>query len=95
MKFGSASRRYKNIYDMYYLKNYIDFEKFDKIINISVFSGPGMRENNYSDILKRVEHTFRDKAYLQRVSTSGQRWIDVDVQTIAGEILAFLRQRKR
>lgn len=87
LKFGPGSRRYKDIYDMYYLKDHMNDEKFDEIVNVLIFSDPGMRENNYSEIAKRVEFTFGDKAYLQRVSASGQRWIDEDIEIIAKGIL--------
>lgn len=90
LKFGPASRRYKDIYDMYYLKDHIDDEKFNEIVDILIFSDSSMREKTYSDILKRLDFTFRDKAYLQRVSSSGQRWIDDDIETIAKGILATL-----
>lgn len=37
--------------------------------------------------IKQEEYTFDDKAYLQRVSASGQRWIDEDIEIIAEGIL--------
>ena len=94
LKFGPASRRYKDIYDMYYLKDYMNYKKFDKIVNILIFSDSDMRENNYDEIVKRVEFTFGDKFYLQRVSASGQRWIDADIEIITEKILSVLNELK-
>lgn len=90
LKFGPASRRYKDIYDMYYLKDHVNAEKFDKMVNALIFSDLEMRENTYSEIAERVGFTFSDNSYLQRVSASKQRWIDEDITTITDGILSIL-----
>ena len=89
--FGPNSRRYKDIFDLYYLKDVVECEKLCKTIQLLIFNDTGMRENDYESIIKRVENTFSDSQYLQRVSLSKQRWVDDDIQTIADEILAWLK----
>ena len=90
LKFGPGSRRYKDIYDMYYLKDYINYEKLDDIVKSLILFDSGMRENSYSDIMDRVEFTFRDRTFLKRVSASELRWLDEDIETIANGILEAL-----
>lgn len=91
LKFGTASRRYKDIYDMYYLKDYINSDQLHSVITQLIFEDTGMRENTYDDIIDRVGKVFRDKIYLQRVSESRQRWIDLEIETIAEGILNFMQ----
>lgn len=90
--FGVNDKRYKDIYDMYYLKDYVDTEKLLQCITILIFDDTQMRENSMEDIIRRVENSFKDKRYLERISTSRQRWIDEDIEDIADAIVTFLKQ---
>ena len=90
--FGSNSRRYKDIYDMYYLINEVDPEKLNAVLRELIYSDSGMRENTIEDILKRVQSTFSNEQYLDRVSSSRQRWIDEDIQVITKRIEGFLAE---
>ncbi len=87
--FGTNDRRYKDIYDMYYLKDYVDKEKLLKHIKLLIFDDGMMREKSIEDIIRRIETTFKDKNYLKRISTSRQRWIDTDTETMAKELVDF------
>lgn len=90
--FGSNSRRYKDIFDMYYLKDIVDGKNLRDAIQLLIFDDEGMRENDYESIVKRVENTFKDKQYLCRVSGSRQRWIDEDIEVIADGILEWIKK---
>lgn len=92
LKFGSNSHRYKDVYDLFYLKDLIDTERLNNAMNILVFKDPGMREKNYSDVLNRITKTFEDQEYLNAVSRSWQRWLDDDIQNIVNGILTFLTE---
>lgn len=92
LKFGNNSRRYKDIYDMFYLKNIVSEKKLITLIDLLIFSDEGMFENTMEDISKRVNSTFNNEQYLQRVSESRQRWIDNDIHEIADGIISFLME---
>lgn len=77
---------------MYYLKDYVDAEKLLQCITILIFDDTQMRENSMEDIIRRVENSFKDKRYLERISTSRQRWIDEDIEDITDGIITFLKQ---
>ena len=81
--FGVNNRRYKDIYDMYYLKDEVKIEKFLRYIDLLIFKDETMRENTMDDIVGRLENSFKDKTFLKRISTSRQRWIDEDIELIA------------
>lgn len=89
--FGVNDRRYKDIYDMYYLKDELKIDKFLHYIELLIFNDESMRENAMDDIVKRLENSFKDKGFLKRISTSRQRWIDEDIELIAEGIIGFYK----
>ena len=90
--FGPNSRRYKDVYDMYYLKDASDDNKIRRAIQILILDDPGMRETSMSDIVRRITDTFNDEQYMKRASDSRQRWIDEDIHVIATEIIEYISE---
>ena len=91
LKFGPNSRRYKDIYDMFYLKDVVNTEKVTEIIGLLIFNDKGMFEKSMSDVVKRISRTFLDDQYLKRVSESRQRWLDNDIREITDGIVEYLK----
>ena len=89
--FGVNDKRYKDIYDVYYLKDYLNKEKFLQYIKLLIFDDAMMRENTMVDIVRRVENSFKDKHYLKLISTSRQRWFDDEIEVIVKGIVDFLK----
>lgn len=89
--FGPNSRRYKDVYDMYYLKDQVDTNTMIEIIDNLVFSDEMIREDTIEDIVRRVENTFGNDQYVSRLSNSRQRWLDDDIDMITEGILEYLR----
>ncbi|MBR5798858.1 MAG: nucleotidyl transferase AbiEii/AbiGii toxin family protein [Lachnospiraceae bacterium] len=87
--FGVNNRRYKDIYDVYYLKNHINRDKLVRYIDLLIFKDELMRENRMKDIIDRLESCFKDQNFLYRISTSRQRWMDEDIEVIAKGIVTF------
>lgn len=92
LKFGPFSTRYKDVYDMYYLKDTVNKEKLMTVVDIYIFSDTSMKENTGSDIEKRLRITFKDKGYIRRLDTSDKRWIDEEINVITEGILEFIGQ---
>lgn len=90
--FGVNSGRYKDIYDMYYLKDYLNIATLLRYIDLLIFQDETMRENTMGDIVRRIETTFKDNRFLQRISNSRQRWLDEDINNIADGIIDYFRQ---
>ena len=95
LKFGSNSRRYKDVFDLYYLKDVVSDEKMRDIIKLLIFDDKDMFENSMDDIVNRITITFRDEQYLRRVSESRQRWIDDDIHDIADGIIDYIKKLRR
>ena len=91
LKFGTNSTRYKDVFDMFYLKDVVSEEKLKQVIRLLIFDDTDMYENTFDDIVRRLDKTFSDEKYLKRVSASRQRWLDNDIHEIASEILAFIQ----
>lgn len=92
--FGVNDRRYKDVYDLYYLKDYINVEKLLQYIDLLIYQDETMRENTMEDIIRRIEKSFKDKSFLKRISTSRQRWIDEDIESITDGIVNFFEKLK-
>lgn len=90
LKFGTISRRYKDIYDMFYLKNVVSEEKLKELINLLILEDEEMYESSMAEIDSRLRKTFSDEQYLKRVSGSRQRWTDNDIHEIVSGILTFV-----
>ena len=90
LKFGTISRRYKDIYDMFYLKSVVSEEKLKELLNLLIFEDEGMYESSIAEIVSRLRETFSDEQYLKRVSESRQRWMDNDIHEIVSDILTFV-----
>lgn len=90
LKFGPFSTRYKDVYDMYYLKDTVNRKKLMRALDTYIFSDVTMKENTGSDIEKRLKITFRDKNYVRRLDTSDKRWIDEEIDVVTKEILEFV-----
>lgn len=90
LKFGPFSTRYKDAYDMYYLKDSVDREKLMVALDTYIFCDTTMKENTGSDIAKRLKITFSDKGYIRRLDTSDKRWIDEEIGVVTNGLLEFM-----
>ena len=90
--FGSNSHRYKDVYDLFYLKNVSQKDILIKLFDVLIFKDQNMKENNMKDVIKRIETTFDNKQYMKRLSSSKQRWLDDNVEEIGNGIVLFLKQ---
>ena len=90
LRFGPLSTRFKDVYDMYYLKDFINMTKLKPALDTYIFNDDTMREKQGKDILKRLKFTFSDKIYVQSLDKSDKRWIDDDITMIIEGLLEFV-----
>ena len=90
LKLGVNSRRYKDVYDLFYLKDLISSEKLKNAIDVLILQDEEMFENSVKDIVRRIKRAFNDEQYVARVSESRQRWIDDDIHEIMEGIVTFV-----
>lgn len=94
LKFGAFSTRYKDVFDIFYLFELVDNEKLTQCFNTLIFADPGMRENTVEDVVHRVESTFSNKRYLDRLKGSEKNWLGLKVSEVLSGILDHLRALK-
>ena len=90
LKFGPFSTRYKDVYDMYYLKDSVNREKLMVALDTYIFNDTTMKENTGNDIVRRLKITFSDKDYIHKLDTSDKRWIDEKIDIMTEGILEFI-----
>lgn len=94
LKFGSFSSRYKDIFDMYYLSNRLDIGKLLICFDNYIFSEPNMKENNINDVIRRVNITFKNKGYVNKLNTSRRNWLEQDTNVVLEGLIDFLEETK-
>ncbi|MER1993590.1 MAG: nucleotidyl transferase AbiEii/AbiGii toxin family protein [Eubacteriales bacterium] len=78
LKFGPLSTRYKDIFDMCYLSSQVQRDRLMRYLDTYIFEDPGMLERSISDIRNRVQRTFGNRAYRQRLERSGSaNWMGI------------------
>ena len=78
LKFGEFSTRYKDVFDMYYLTDYLDNDKLKDCINILVIDDPGMREESFEDVVIRFSRGTSNEEYLRNLRNSDKNWLGID-----------------
>lgn len=78
LKFGAFSTRFKDIFDMYFLTDYLDNNKLKKCVNIYIIDDPGMREDSLEDVVIRFSDGTSDEEYLRNLNNSDKNWLNMD-----------------
>ena len=90
LKFGPLSTRFKDVYDMYYLKDTVEMTKLLAALDTYIFHDDSMREKEGKDIVKRLKFAFSDKTYIRSLDKSDKRWIDDEIDVITEGLLEFV-----
>ncbi|MCQ3034627.1 MAG: nucleotidyl transferase AbiEii/AbiGii toxin family protein [Bacilli bacterium] len=91
LRFGVLSTRYKDVYDVCYLLDFVDRKKLNKAFEILIYSNGLYRNYTIEDIAKNLSKTFNDKVYLQKLNTSNKNWLNIDNQIVIDKILKFFK----
>lgn len=92
LKFGPNSTRYKDIFDMSYLTNYVNLPKLAECMSELIFDDPGMRENNMEDVRTRVNRTFASENYIKNLTASRHNWLGMEVQEVLSVLVLFFQR---
>ena len=90
LRFGSASTRFKDIYDMCYLLGMLNRDLLNTYLKLYIYDDALMRENVLSDIEKRLHRVFGDKSFIRALSNPTNAWLDVPTDKATSELLSFL-----
>ena len=90
LRFGSASTRFKDVYDMYYLRTRVRKTVLRTYLKIYVYDDPKMRENDREGIVRRLTRVFADKRYMRDLANPAFAWLNVGTKDVANGLLAFV-----
>ena len=90
LRFGSASTRFKDVFDMYYLSTRLSRDVVRRYLQVYIFDDARMREDSILDIVVRIRRIFDNKAFKRNVSRPANAWIDVPVEEAMAALVAFV-----
>ena len=90
LRFGAVSTRYKDIFDLYYLKDDVDTERLKNCLDSYIYNDSQMREKDSRDISRRVKIAFSNRAYLGRLRTTDKKWLDVELDEILNGLIDYI-----
>ena len=90
LRFGSASTRFKDVFDLYYLSMRTRRGVVLKMLKEAVLDDDGMRENAIVDVVARLTRVFGNRAFMRNLSKPTNAWLDVSAEEAATTILAFI-----
>lgn len=93
LRFGPASTRYKDVFDLYYLSKCVDSNLLSVYLEKLIIADRSMKERNSRDIVLRVKSTFENSMYRRLIATSAKaKWIDASVEEAMTGILSCLER---
>ena len=94
LRFMTRNTRYKDVFDIYYLKDNVNIEKIQYCISKYIYGDGTLSVNNIDDVISRLEMVFSDKSYIKEINRSRKNWIGVDVEKVLNEDLEFFKGLK-
>ncbi|MBO4623050.1 MAG: nucleotidyl transferase AbiEii/AbiGii toxin family protein [Bacilli bacterium] len=91
LRFGPFSTRYKDIYDIFYLIKCVNKDRLVKAFDVLIFNDELRKERSIIDITERLEKTFSNKHFLNRLLKANRNWIGKDDKMILEDIIRFLK----
>ena len=91
MRIGTASTRFKDVFDVYYLlcREGVDASAFDQSMRILVYDADDMRENGPADAHARLSRVLNDQRFRKNLANARNNWLDANVDKVVSGILAF------
>ena len=86
LRFMTRNTRYKDVFDIYYLKDNVNLEKIQYCISKYIYGDGTLSVNNIDDVISRLEMVFSDKSYIKEINRSRKNWIGVDVEKDLNEV---------
>ena len=90
LRFMARNTRYKDVFDIYFLKDTADTEKLKRCFKQYIYDDDSLSVNNMSDIVSRLEMVFHNKAYIREINRSKKNWIGIEInKVLEGDLLYF------
>ena len=94
LRFGSASTRFKDIYDMYYLSKSLRLDVVQMFLKSYVYEDAKMQENAISDVEGRLRRIFANKTFMRNSSKPANAWLNESADRVADQLILFVSTMK-
>lgn len=90
LRFGTRSTRYKDVFDICYLSDFVDMEKLRFCIKKYIYADATIDVNDEAEIKKRTERVFYSSTFKKRVERSKKNWLGLSVDEVLKKNLELL-----
>lgn len=90
LRFGSASTRFKDVFDMYYLSRRIRKTILRTYMKLYIYDDAKMKEDDVSGVVRRLQRVFANRRYMKQLADPVYAWIDVSPNDVASRLVDFL-----
>ena len=91
LRLGPLSTRYKDVFDIYYLIDYVDRERLMEYIHLNIFKDRDMRETSMHEIRRRVRQTFSNRLYRNNIARASRaNWLQIKPDIAFAKIEEYL-----
>ena len=89
MRIGTASTRFKDVFDVYYLlcREGVDEDALDQAMRLLVYDADDMRENNSQDAHARLSRVLNDRRFRRNLANARNNWLGANVDKVVSGIL--------
>lgn len=91
LRFLTRNTRYKDVFDIYFLKDTVDSEKLKHCMSRYIYEDDTLAVNRIEDVISRLEAIFSDKGYIREIKRSRKNWLGIDVETVLRGDIDFFR----
>lgn len=92
LRHGARSTRYKDIYDMYFLMDFINKNELDNIMQKMIYNNKEIKENNKIEVSSRINEIFENSEFIRKADNPKSNWLDKDINEITKRITIFLKK---
>ena len=90
LRFGSASTRFKDVFDMYYLSGRIRKTVLRTYMKLYIYDDAKMREGDSSGVVRRLQRIFTNHRYMEQLADPVYAWIDESPSDVTARLVDFL-----
>lgn len=94
LRIGTASTRYKDVFDIYYLLiiKGVRTKELKQALTSLIFNDNAMRENAPSDIQRRLAHILYNRRFKSQLARAKNNWLQVSPNKVADALVAYFEQ---
>lgn len=91
LKWDIASTRYKDIYDLYFLTEYIDKNKLKTLIENIIYKNQDLKVDNINAMIENLNGIFSNDRYLNNLKNPRHNWIEKETEIVTEKIISFVK----